>query len=180
MGLHRRGLEMGQPKPAEMEQARGIPCVCHESVIGPTFFRPFLAHFSPVFSRFFAIFSVWPPRFQKPAPRPRKTVRNGRETAAKRGSKTVSSQTQSTVRRAEARRCLSAARTNHRPTRSRNLPSSTRSSNGRQIPGVVRLCAAPAAAAVPPRQAARPGKAPQGGCCPVPNPVPKESESAAT
>ena len=85
-----------------------------------------------------------------------------------------------TVRRAEAGRCLSTGRTNRRQMRSRNLLLSTRSSNGRQIPGVVRLCAAPAAAAVPPRQAARPGQAPQGGCCPIPNPVPKESESAAT
>eukprot|EP01045_Picozoa_sp_COSAG04_P012791 COSAG04_NODE_875_length_9692_cov_6.365266_9_plen_251_part_00 len=64
-----------------------VLCVCGYSVIGPTFFRPFLAHFFPVFPHFFAIFSVWPPRFQKPAPRPRKTVRNGRETAAKRGPK---------------------------------------------------------------------------------------------
>ena len=81
-----------------------------------------------------------------------------------------------TMRRAVARRDWSAARTNLRQTRSPNLPSSTRSSNGRQTPGVwvaVRLCAAPGAAAVPPRQATRPGQAPQGGCCPIPKPVPK-------
>ena len=53
------------------------------------FFRPFLAHFASFFPHFFAVPSIWPARFQKPAPRPRKTVRNGRETAAKRGSKTV-------------------------------------------------------------------------------------------
>ena len=64
-------------------------CVCGSSVIGPTFFRPFLAHFTSFFPRFFAVPSIWPSRFQKPAPRPRNTVRNGRETVAKRGSKTV-------------------------------------------------------------------------------------------
>jgi len=81
-----------------------------------------------------------------------------------------------TMRRAVARRDWSAARTNLRQTRSPNLPSSTRSSNGRPTPGVwgvVRLSAAWGAAAVPPRQAARPGQAPQGGCCPIPKPVPK-------
>ena len=52
-----------------------------------------LGHFTSFFPHLFATFSVLSPRFQKPAPRPRKTVRNGRETAAKRGSKTVSSQT---------------------------------------------------------------------------------------
>ena len=70
-----------------------VPCVSHESVIGPTFFRPFLAHFTSFFPHFFAVFAFLSPRFQKPAPRPRKTVRNGRETVGKRGSKTVSSQT---------------------------------------------------------------------------------------
>ena len=66
-----------------------ILCVCGYSVIGPTFFRPFLAHFTSIFPRFFAVPSILLPRFQKPALRPRKTVRNGRETVEKRGSKTV-------------------------------------------------------------------------------------------
>eukprot|EP01045_Picozoa_sp_COSAG04_P001102 COSAG04_NODE_34_length_34523_cov_40.302446_16_plen_110_part_00 len=76
-------------EPGEEAPTQEVLCVCGYSVIGPTFFRPYLAHFFPVFSRFFAVPSVWPPRFQKPAPRPRKTVQNGRETVAKRGSKTV-------------------------------------------------------------------------------------------
>ena len=53
----------------------------------------FLGHFSPIFARFFprffAVLPILPPRFRKPAPRPRKTFRDGRETVAKRGSKTV-------------------------------------------------------------------------------------------
>ena len=66
-------------------------CVCHEAVMGPTFFRPFLA----ILRRFFPVFSPFSPSypqdFQKPAPRPRNTVRKGCETVEKRGSKTVSS-----------------------------------------------------------------------------------------
>ena len=49
----------------------------------PTLFRPFLAHFCSFFPRFFAVLSILPPRFRKPAPRPGKTVRNGRKTAGK-------------------------------------------------------------------------------------------------
>ena len=44
-----------------------------------TISRPFF----PFFPHFFAISSVLAPRFRKPAPRPRKTVRNGRKTAGK-------------------------------------------------------------------------------------------------
>ena len=35
------------------------------------FLRPYLAHFCPVFSRFFAVFSVLTPGFQKVAPKDR-------------------------------------------------------------------------------------------------------------
>ena len=49
--------------------------------LAPTLFRPFLAHFCSFFPRFFAVLSILPPRFRKPAPRPGKTVRNGRKTA---------------------------------------------------------------------------------------------------
>ena len=35
------------------------------------FLRPYLAHFCPVFSRFFAVFSVLKPGFQKVAPKDR-------------------------------------------------------------------------------------------------------------
>ena len=49
--------------------------------LAPTLFRPFLAHFSPFFPHFFAVLPILPPRFRKPAPRPGKTVRNGRKTA---------------------------------------------------------------------------------------------------
>ena len=38
------------------------------------FLRPYLAHFCPVFSRFFAIFSVLTPGFQKVAPKDRGAV----------------------------------------------------------------------------------------------------------
>ena len=51
--------------------------------LAPTLFRPFLAHFCSFFPRFFAVRSVFPARFRKPAPRPGKTVRNGRKTAGK-------------------------------------------------------------------------------------------------
>ena len=51
--------------------------------LAPTLFRPFLAHFCSFFPRFFAVLSILPPRFRKPAPRPGKTVRNGRKTAGK-------------------------------------------------------------------------------------------------
>ena len=47
----------------------------------------FLGHFSPVFSpfvpRFYAVLPILPPRFRKPAPRPGKTVRNGRKRRVK-------------------------------------------------------------------------------------------------
>ena len=51
--------------------------------LAPTLFRPFLAHFCSFFPRFFAVLSILPPRFRKPAPRPGKTVRNGRKMAGK-------------------------------------------------------------------------------------------------
>ena len=38
------------------------------------FLRPYLAHFCPVFSRFFAVFSVVTPGFQKVAPKDRGVV----------------------------------------------------------------------------------------------------------
>ena len=38
------------------------------------FLRPYLAHFCPVFSRFFAVFSVLTPGFQKVAPKDRGPV----------------------------------------------------------------------------------------------------------
>ena len=38
------------------------------------FLRPYLAHFCPVFSRFFAVFSVLKPGFQKVAPKDRGAV----------------------------------------------------------------------------------------------------------
>ena len=38
------------------------------------FLRPYLAHFCPVFSRFFAVFSVLTPGFQKVAPKDRGAV----------------------------------------------------------------------------------------------------------
>ena len=38
------------------------------------FLRPYLAHFCPVFSRFFAVFSVLKPGFQKVAPKDRGPV----------------------------------------------------------------------------------------------------------
>ena len=38
------------------------------------FLRPYLAHFCPVFSRFFAVFSVVTPGFQKVAPKDRGAV----------------------------------------------------------------------------------------------------------
>ena len=48
-----------------------------------TLLRPFLAHFCSFFPRCFAVPFVSPPRFRKPVPRPGKTLRNGRKTAAK-------------------------------------------------------------------------------------------------
>ena len=52
------------------------------------FLRPYLAHFCPVFSRFFAVFSVLTPGFQKVAPkRPGSgsvTVENGRGKSGRR------------------------------------------------------------------------------------------------
>ena len=51
--------------------------------LAPTLLRPFLAHFCSFFPRCFAVLSILPPRFRKPAPRPGKTVRNGRKTAGK-------------------------------------------------------------------------------------------------
>ena len=48
------------------------------------FLRPYLAHFCPVFSRFFAVFSVLKPGFQKVAPEDRGPVPQRSKTAAKR------------------------------------------------------------------------------------------------
>ena len=48
------------------------------------FLRPYLAHFCPVFSRFFAVFSVLTPGFQKVAPKDRGPVPQRSKTAEER------------------------------------------------------------------------------------------------
>ena len=46
----------------------------HRTAARTLFDRPYLAHFCPVFSRFFAVFSVLTPGFQKVAPKDRGSV----------------------------------------------------------------------------------------------------------
>ena len=48
------------------------------------FTRPYLAHFCSVFRRFFAVFSVLTPGFQKVAPKDRGRFRNGRGKSGRR------------------------------------------------------------------------------------------------
>ena len=48
------------------------------------FLRPYLTHFCPVFSRFFAVFSVLTPGFQKVAPKDRGAVPQRSKTAEER------------------------------------------------------------------------------------------------
>ena len=48
--------------------------VKHRTAARTLFHRPYLAHFCPVFSRFFAVFSVLTPGFQKVAPEDRGPV----------------------------------------------------------------------------------------------------------
>ena len=48
------------------------------------FLRPYLAHFCSFFRRFFAVFSVLTPGFQKVAPKDRGSVPQRSKTAAKR------------------------------------------------------------------------------------------------
>ena len=53
-----------------------IPCgpLNYRTAARTLFLRPYLAHFCPVFSRFFAVFSVLKPGFQKVAPKDRGVV----------------------------------------------------------------------------------------------------------
>jgi len=48
--------------------------ITNRSATHTLFLRPYLAHFCPVFSRFFAVFSVLKPGFQKVAPKDRGAV----------------------------------------------------------------------------------------------------------
>ena len=48
--------------------------ITNRSATRTLFVRPYLAHFCPVFSRFFAVFSVLKPGFQKVAPEDRGPV----------------------------------------------------------------------------------------------------------
>ena len=65
--------------PGTSGACRGVSCRCIGTCSGeylcqltPTLFRPFLAHFFPFFPHSFAVPSVLPARFRKPAPRPGK------------------------------------------------------------------------------------------------------------
>ena len=58
--------------------------ITNRSATRTLFLRPYLAHFCPVFSRFFAVFSVLTPGFQKVAPKDRGPVPQRPKTGAKR------------------------------------------------------------------------------------------------
>ena len=63
-----------QPKLPLIERFRRYGPLNYRTAARTLFLRPHLAHFCPVFRRFFAVFSVLTPGFQKVAPKDRGAV----------------------------------------------------------------------------------------------------------
>ena len=72
------------PKHSRAEASALYLSINNRSATRTLFVRPYLAHFCPVFSRFFAVFSVLKPGFQKVAPKDRGPVPQRSKTAAAR------------------------------------------------------------------------------------------------
>ena len=67
-------LEPGVEGPGEWRRLGAYGPLDYRTAARTLFLRPYLAHFCPVFSRFFAVFSVLTPGFQKVAPKDRGAV----------------------------------------------------------------------------------------------------------